>query len=68
MGKHVILYEHGCPRCKVLKAKLDQSDIPYESVTDVSVMTAKGFAEAPKLEVDGVVYNFKEAIEWIGEQ
>jgi hypothetical protein len=52
----------------VLKAKLDQKGIAYENVTDINVMTAKGFAEAPKLEVGDRVMNFKEAIEWIGEQ
>lgn len=67
MGK-VILYQHECPRCKVLKMKLDQKGIQYEDVTDVEVMKSKGFQEAPKLEVDGVVYGFKEAVEWIGEQ
>ncbi len=67
MGK-VILYQHGCPRCKVLKLKLDQKGIQYDEVTDVEVMKEKGFQEAPKLEVDGVVYGFKEAVEWIGEQ
>lgn len=68
MGKQVVLYEHGCPRCKVLKMKLDQSGIEYENVNDIEVMKAKGFAEAPKLEVDGVIMNFKEAVEWIKEQ
>ena len=67
MGK-VILYQHGCPRCKVLKMKLDEKGIQYEEVTDIEVMKEKGFQEAPKLEVDGVVMNFKEASEWIKEQ
>lgn len=67
MGK-VILYEHGCPRCKVLKAKLDQKGIKYEVVNDVEVMKAKGFNEAPKLEVDGTVMNFKEAVDWLKGQ
>ena len=68
MGKNVILYEHGCPRCKVLKSKLDQKGIGYENITDIEVMTAKGFTEAPKLEVDGVVMDFTKAVEWIKEQ
>lgn len=67
MGK-VILYEHGCPNCKVLKMKLDKKCIQYEDVTDVEVMKEKGFTEAPKLEVDGVVLSFKEAINWLKEQ
>lgn len=67
MGK-VILYQHGCPRCKVLKMKLDEKGIQYDEITDIEVMKEKGFQEAPKLEVDGVVMNFKEASEWIKEQ
>ena len=67
MGK-IILYEHGCPRCKVLKAKLDQSGVEYETVNDIEVMKEKGFNEAPKLEVDSVVYGFKEAVEWLKGQ
>ena len=69
MGESVILYEHGCPRCKVLKTKLDQKGIRYETVNDIAIMQAKGFSEAPKLEIsDGTIMGFKEAIEWIKEQ
>lgn len=68
MGNEVILYEHGCPKCKVLKMKLDKAGIQYKTVNDVEIMTAKGFTEAPKLEVDNVVMDFKEAVDWIGEQ
>lgn len=64
----VVLYEHGCPKCKVLKMKLNQKGIQYETVNDIEVMKAKGFTEAPKLEIDGIVYGFKEASEWIKEQ
>lgn len=68
MGNKIILYEHGCPRCKVLKMKLDQKGIEYENITDVEIMKAKGFNEAPKLEVNGVVMGFKEAVDWVKEQ
>lgn len=67
MGK-VILYEHGCPRCKVLKSKLDQKGIQYETVNDIEEMKAKGFDEAPKLEVDNIVYGFKDAVDWLKGQ
>lgn len=67
MGK-VILYEHGCPRCKVLKTKLDNSGVQYETISDIKVMEAKGFKESPKLEVDGVVMGFKEAVDWLKGQ
>ena len=68
MAEKVILYEHGCPRCKVLKSKLDNKNIKYENISDIELMKQKGFTEAPKLEVNGVVMNFKEAVAWIGEQ
>lgn len=66
--EQIILYEHGCPRCKVLKMKLDQKGVKYETVNDIEVMKAKGFIEAPKLEVNGVVYGFKEAVDWLKER
>lgn len=68
MENEVILYEHGCPKCKVLKMKLDKKNIKYETVNDIEVMKEKGFSEAPKLEINGVVMNFTEAVKWIGEQ
>ena len=67
MGK-IILWSTHCPRCKVLELKLKQKNINYEENTNVDEMTAKGFKEAPKLEVDGVVMDFKQAVDWIKEQ
>lgn len=64
----VVFHSTHCPKCKVLKLKLDKKNINYEENNDVELMVQKGFKSAPVLEVDGVVYNFKEAVEWIGEQ
>ena len=64
----IILYEHGWPKCKVLRTKLDQKNIAYKMVNDIEIMRSKGFVDAPKLEVNGVIMNFKEAVDWIGEQ
>lgn len=63
-----ILYSTHCPKCRVLEAKLNQKSISYEEINDVELMTQRGFTTVPKLEVDGVVYDFKEAVEWIGAQ
>ena len=65
---NVVLYSTHCPRCKVLEAKLKQKSIAYEEINDMDVMQSKGFLSVPKLEVDGVVYEFKDAVKWIGEQ
>lgn len=65
---NVILYSTHCPKCKVLEMKLKQKNIGYVEVTDVKLMQEKGFKSVPKIEVDGVVYDFKEAVDWIKEQ
>lgn len=64
----VILWSTHCPRCKVLEFKLKQKDIDYEINTDVETMLSKGFQEAPKLEVNGTIYDFKNAVEWLKGQ
>lgn len=65
---NIILHSTHCPRCNVLETKLKQKNIVFEENNDVDLMIQKGFAMAPILEIDGVAYNFKEAVEWIGEQ
>lgn len=65
---NVILYSTHCPNCKVLEKKLKQKNIAYEEISDIKVMQEKGFVSVPKIEVDGTVYDFKEAVKWIGEQ
>ena len=52
----------------MLEAKLKQNNIEFEEINDVDLMMQKGFKSAPVLEVDGVAYGFKEAVEWIKEQ
>lgn len=64
----IVLYSNNCPRCKVLKTKLEQSNIEFEENNDVELMTRKGFMTVPVLEVDGVIYSFKDAVEWIKER
>lgn len=65
---NIVFYSTHCPQCKVLERKLKQKNISYEEVNDVEAMQEKGFTSAPKLEVDGTIYNFKDAVKWIGEQ
>jgi glutaredoxin len=64
----VILYSTGCPKCKILKSKLDDKNIIYEVCSDVNVMQVKGFRSVPMLEVDGNVMTYLDAINWIKEQ
>ena len=51
----------------VLK-KLKEKNIPFETITDVDVMTSKGLSSAPALEIEGKLYNFKDSINWVNSQ
>ena len=68
MDKQYTLYSTGCPKCKVLKMKMDKLGIEYNTISDIDVMQEKGFKEVPKLEVDDVIYDFKEAVDMLKEQ
>lgn len=64
----LVLYSTGCPKCNVLKRKLQQKNINYEEVTDISVMKEKGYLTVPVLEVDGEAMDFRSANDWINQQ
>ena len=61
----VVLYSTGCPRCRVLEKKLNEKNIIFELVNDEDVMIEKGFMTAPMMEIDGSLYDFKNAVDWI---
>jgi len=61
----ITLYTTHCPRCKVLKAKLDSENIDYEVVEGEEAIREKGFVTTPLLEVDDKVLTFAEAMQWI---
>lgn len=65
---NITLYSTGCPQCNVLKAKLDEKGIKYDTVTDEQVMLDKGFMSAPLLDVDGNIMTFKDAVDWVGQR
>ena len=60
----VILYTNDCPKCKILKIKLDENNISYEIFDDMDEMLKKGFRYMPMLDVDGKVMTFLDAVEW----
>ena len=62
---NIKLYSTHCPKCIILEKKLQQKGISFEEINDIDVMTEKGFMQAPMLEVDGVVMDFKQANDWI---
>ena len=68
----ITLFTTGCPRCKVLEAKLQQKGIQYNEVTDMVEMEKLGIMSVPTLCIDEddeyKLLNFKQAIDWVGGQ
>lgn len=61
----IIMYSTGCPKCKVLKAKLNQKNIPFIECNDITIIQSKGIEKLPVLEIDGTLHEFKDAVELI---
>lgn len=64
----IILYSTGCPKCNILKKKLLEKNIVFEENTSVDEMIEMGLMEAPALGVDGEIFNFPKAIEWVNNR
>lgn len=64
----IILYSTGCPRCDVLKDKLDTKAISYSVNNSVDEMTELGISEVPVLSINGQLLKFKEAVDWVNKQ
>lgn len=64
----MILYSTGCPKCKILKEKLDSLHIDYTICDDMDLMISKGFMSVPVLEIKNKIMTFNEAIKWLKEK
>lgn len=66
-----VLYSTGCPKCKVLSAKLEKANIEYEVREDEdTILTLCQYLNTnslPILEVSGTYLDFGQAVKWVGE-
>jgi len=67
MGK-IIFYSNGCPKCKILKKKLEEKQIEYQENNDTDEMIKLGIDFVPVLQVGNKQLNFTQAIKWINER
>lgn len=63
----IILYSTGCPKCKVLKSKLEDKGIEFVENNSVEEMTELGITQVPVLSVCGALLDFKKAVTWVNE-
>ncbi len=61
------LYSTGCPKCKILKNKLDRAGFVYTEEASVDKMLALGITQVPVLEADGKLLSFKQANDVLNE-
>ena len=57
-----------CPKCRVLKAKMDAKGIAYTECQDEEKMQALGIMSVPVLSVDDKLLDFSEARKYIDER
>ena len=61
----VIMYSTNCPKCKVLKTKLEDSNIKFTINNNIEQMEKLGIESVPVLSVDGELLDFSQSIKWI---
>lgn len=63
----IIFYSTNCPKCKVLKTKLDKINIQYTVNENVDKMLQLGIQSVPALQIDDTILDFGQAIKWLKE-
>lgn len=63
----VKLYSTDCPRCKVLKKKLEEKNIQYTEINSLATMQELNIQSIPMLLIDDTppLLNFMEALKWM---
>ena len=64
----IILYSNGCPKCKVLKAKLEAKNIAFTENNNVEELIPMGYQSLPMLNVNGEFLNFVKGNDWVNSQ
>lgn len=62
---NVILFSNDCPKCKILKKKLDEAKVDYEICSDMDEIIGRGYQSMPMFEVGEDEMNFTQAIAWV---
>ena len=57
-----------CPKCKILKKKLQEKGIEYKEFNDEDEMQRMGILSVPVMDVDGEQLDFSAAIKYVNER
>ena len=64
----ITLYTTQCPKCNVLKRKLDTKGVQYTENTSVEEMALLGIVHVPVLQIETDLLDFAEANIWVNQQ
>ena len=64
----IILYTTHCPKCNILKSKLNEKNIVYQEIEDINIMKELEITTVPVLSVNGEFKEFKSAVDWVKNQ
>lgn len=68
LEKNIKIYSNGCPKCRVLEAKLGAKNIEYDKTQNIEELSEKNFNSLPVLMVGDRYLNFVEANDWVNAQ
>ena len=57
-----------CPKCKILKKKLQEKGIEYQEFNDEDEIQRMGILSVPVMAVDGEQLDFPAAIKYVNER
>lgn len=64
----VTMYSTGCPRCLILKKKLEEKGIEFEINDSIEKMLSLGISEVPYLDTGTELLDFRDAVKWVNLQ
>jgi hypothetical protein len=66
--ENLILYSNGCPKCRVLKNKLEAKNIEFVESGNVEELIPLGIKSLPALKFGDKMMNFMAANDWVNKQ
>lgn len=65
---NITLFTNNCPKCEVLKQKLEDKGLNFEICIDKKEMMKLGMMSMPQLKIDDEIMIFSQAIQWVNKQ
>lgn len=65
---NIVLYSNDCPKCKVIKNKLEKKGIEFIENNNIEELVVLGFKSLPVLKVEENLMSFVDANNWINRR